>query len=1043
MFTRVPPTGPEQDGGFTSHPSTACHVGRNGETRCRDNPAHIFHVTSAREASLCAAVWLKGYTLNTEMASPANPQSAFKILRPYCVKLTQEQTVQNVKYLQEQIDDVEASTLQDLLEYILFPLRFTLKTPGLKKPGLVQAVLDCISHLLSLTCLKNPDTLQEMFSELCSCLPPDKTEPVSEELKLSVVCAVRSLLHSSCADILPMLYKPARLPELGFTITLLLKLAEFEKSRQIRLEALSCLEALLFQNGNQETGLGDLFASFLPGLCTALTRIICGDPKQGYRVTCGALRLWANIVCIVMSDEILAKVVEKKPTVQGISGRVAELLVHRDKDWVKQTAGRLSVHLSKITEHCTSDPHWKVRLSLVELAQVLLRQCWGSLGEANGNLLKILVGHTSDDRNEVKARAQEVLLEVSQEGPTSRTLGEVLSENLHSLAVSLPRLLSSQDDQGKLHTLALLIGYIQLLGPRLTLTLHSQAHLQRLSAALLQTLELDLCSVKVVESRLQSSVAPLQQQNPTLSVFQQKNFRLFRDLRVLCSIEMVCRLLGYYGDLCLLTDHFLGLYRTQRLPAIIVLNQLVLGAAGIEVEVLDGSSRVLDVSELLDIVRPLLEEYIDPVNWHLHACQSSHELGNELALLSLGSSAKPTLGDMSANAWKLCLQLEGISCFARALGITFRQLLISALYPLLEKAGDQSLMVSGAAMVAMGEVSLACGYQDVSQLIEANADYLASEVSIGLRRLRWKYGGPPCVLQAMLQNSGPSLLPLLGELVQDLLSALDQSQENGVRVLLPVLNSLVDHLGKWYPPEDKPLVPQLNQGQPNVGNLVQEIQEFLQEHVKQQQLARGEFQEENEEELHKDDKDVPFEPKPDDDEKPPIPTHVQISKEVAEKCTHFLSHSDPQIRMQALDTLRLSLLSLQTQENVLLPLAHKIWPCLVKRLLQDEPLILLRAFQVLVCLAVSCRDFLRQRVCKDALPAFLKSLRSQASVSVRAGPIYTHTLGFKLQLALLEGLGTLCVTLGLGDSDLLEVIDSCMLYLSSRQPKKLQEAAIR
>ncbi|PIO33876.1 hypothetical protein AB205_0129980 [Aquarana catesbeiana] len=31
----------------------------------------------------------------------------------------------------------------------------------------------------------------------------------------------------------------------------------------------------------------------------------------------------------------------------------------------------------------------------------------------------------------------------------------------------------------------------------------------------------------------------------------------------------------------------------------------------------------------------------------------------------------------------------------------------------------------------------------------------------------------------------------------------------------------------------------------------------------------------------------------------------------------------------------------------------------------------------------------------------------------------------------------------LGDSDLLEVIDSCMLYLSARQPKKLQEAAIR
>ncbi|CAI9593044.1 unnamed protein product [Staurois parvus] len=71
------------------------------------------------------------------------------------------------------------------------------------------------------------------------------------------------------------------------------------------------------------------------------------------------------------------------------------------------------------------------------------------------------------------------------------------------------------------------------------------------------------------------------------------------------------------------------------------------------------------------------------------------------------------------------------------------------------------------------------------------------------------------------------------------------------------------------------------------------------------------------------------------------------------------------------------------------------------------------------------------------------SLRSQALVSCHAGPVYSHTLGFKLQLAVLEGLGTLCVDLALGDRDLLDVIDSCMLYLSARQPKKLQEAAIR
>ncbi|XP_075701999.1 TELO2-interacting protein 1 homolog isoform X2 [Rhinoderma darwinii] len=973
------------------------------------------------------------------MASKTYPQSAFEGLRPFCVQLTMEQTVQNVKNLRTQISSTDVSSLQDLLDYVLFPLRFSLKTPGPKMPGLVQAVLECIIYILSITYLKSPISLQEMFSELCSCLPPDPLTPVAEELKLAVVLAVQSLLRSSGADVLYVLYKPPMLPEMGFTITLLLRFAEQEKSREIRLEALNCLERLLMPELKQDTSLGNLFASFLPGVCTVLTRIICGDPKQGYRITTGAIRLWAGAVNSVMSDESLAQVSEKKPVYPGLSGRVAELMVHRDRTWVKHSASRLLIHLQKITERCSADPHWKVRLALVNLAQLLHAHCWNSLGEAAGTLLQILVGHMSDDRPEVKARAREFLLKISQEGPASRTLGEVLSESLHSLAVTLPRLLSSQDDQGKLHTLALLLGYLQLLGPRLRFTLHSPAHLQRLSSALLQTLELDLCSVKVVEERLPSSVATLKQQDIAHTGVHQKTFRFFRDPNILSYIQSVCRLLGYYGDFYLLTDHFLGLYRAQRLPAVIVLNQLVLGAAGIDIESLNGGIQALEVSELLDAIRPLLEEYTDPTNWHLLTCQDSDELVDRLALLRVGGPSKPAISEMTANAWKLCLQLEGIACFAQALGSSFHPLLISALYPLLEKAGDPSLMVSGAAMVALDHVSQECGYKNINRLIELNADYLASEVSVGLRRLRHRHGGAARVLHAMLENCGPSLLPLLYELVQDLLPAIDHSQNEGAKILFPVLNSLVTRLGKWFPLADitaqvpNASIPQ----QMHDGSVAEEMTRFLQDHIEQHYLAKGDVEEEEFADV------LPPSEEDNDNQKPSIPTHVQITKEVAEKCTHFLSHSDAQLRIQALDTLRLSLIPLHSQEDILLPLAHKIWPCLVKRLLQDEPLVLLRAFQMLVSLAASCKDFMRQRVCKDALPAFLTSLRSQALVSCHAGPVYSHTLGFKLQKAILDGSGTLCVDLALGDSDLLEVIDSCMLYLSARQPKQLQEAATR
>lgn len=75
----------------------------------------------------------------------------------------------------------------------------------------------------------------------------------------------------------------------------------------------------------------------------------------------------------------------------------------------------------------------------------------------------------------------------------------------------------------------------------------------------------------------------------------------------------------------------------------------------------------------------------------------------------------------------------------------------------------------------------------------------------------------------------------------------------------------------------------------------------------------------------------------------------------------------------------------------------------------------LRLFlQVLQILGSRCGDFLRSRFCKDVLPKLANSLITQAPISARAGPVYSHTLAFKLQLAVLQGLGPLCESLDLG-----------------------------
>ncbi|KAM9250147.1 TELO2-interacting protein 1 homolog isoform 1-T1 [Dugong dugon] len=1021
------------------------------------------------------------------------PQEAFGILRPVCVQLTKTQTVENVEHLQAQLRAVSDSALQELQQYVLFPLRFTLKTPGPKRERLIQSVVECLTFVLSSTCVKEQELLQELFSELSACLySPNSQKPaaVSEELKLAVIRGLSALMHSAYGDIILTFYEPSILPRLGFAISLLLDLAEQEKSKQVKIAALQCLQVLLLQcdcqdhpwslDEHEQKQLGDLFASFLPGISTALTRVITGDFKQGHSIVVSSLRLFYKTVGFIMADEQLRRVskVQAKPAVEW---RVAELMIHRTADWVKNTGDKLTILIKKIIECVSVHPHWKVRLELVELVEALLLKCNQSLVESAGPLLKALVGLVNDESPEVQAQCDKVLRHFADQKVVvgNRAFADILSENLHSLATSLPRLMNSQDDQGKFSTLSLLLGYLKLLGPKVNFILNSVAHLQRLSKALIQVLELDVAGIKVVEERCWNSddlsASPKASATQPWNQIQRRYFRFFTDERIFLLLRQICQLLGFYGNLYLLVDHFMELYRESvvyRKQASMIINELVAGAAGLEVEDLHKKHIQTSPEELREIVTSVLEEYTSQENWYLVTCIEAEEMGEELtmkqaSLQAITSNAhtcqvtsspalskpSPTICSMNSNIWQICIQLEGIGHFAYALGNDFRLLLMSALYPVLEKAGDQTLLISQAATSAMMEMCHACGYDSLQHLINQNSDYLVNGISLNLRHLA-QHPHTPKVLEVMLRNSDASLLPLVADVVQDVLATLDQFYDKRATSFVSVLHALLAALAQWFP-DRRQLQEQssgkegshlsqrpatLQKGLENT-TTAEDIEQFLLNYLKEKDVADGnvlDFDSEEEE------PSVPPEVGKSDtrpDVEPPLPLQIQIAKDVMERCIHLVSDKNLKIRLKVLDVLDLCVVVLQSHKNQLLPLAHRAWPSLVHRLTNDDPLAVLRAFKVLRTLGGKCGDFLRSRFCKAVLPKLAGSLVTQAPISARAGPVYSHTLAFKLQLAVLQGLGPLCESLDLGEGDLNKVADACLIYLSAKQPVKLQEAA--
>ncbi|GLD45701.1 TELO2-interacting protein 1 homolog isoform X1 [Lates japonicus] len=1010
------------------------------------------------------------------MAQISDPKIAFAYLRPACVLLTRDPTVTNVETLSGQLKEVNDATLQQLQEYVLFPLRFVLKVPGPKKEKLVQAVTKAMSHVLENTCVQSWETLCDLLSELCLCLcspaDPGKPADTSEELKLAVLRCLDALLHAAYGDIVFRLFEPIMLPGVGAAISLLLALGEKEKSRDVQAAALKCLQALTVQcdcsqdhvvpSSEERRTMGSTMASFLPGITMAVARIITGDLRQGHAVTVRAIKVWSRAVGLVMEDAQL-QASEPWKTPSPDLGKIAQLVVHRTQDWVKSTAGKLSVLLKKIVSCTSAHQHWRVRLELVELADHLLDRCSQSLRECVGQLLEALVGAVNDEEPRVRERCQVALREVSQRNQScssssAQTFTDVLSENLHSLATSLPRLMRTSDDQKKLFVLNVFLGYLKVLGPLVSVVLNSAVHLERISKALMQVLELDVMDVSIVEERSYSSTIETSSTSPDsyTAHIQRKHFLYFTDEKILSVLMEICRTLGYYGNIYLLTDHFLDLYRQSsayRKQAAMVLNEIIRGAAAITVAAenqgLEGEGRERSATkeDLTAAVVSVMEEYISLNNWHLITVseetdrdRQDQQLLSPPRLLSISnsdvsninanslqvitssfgspspSSSTSTINQLNSNIWQLCIQLEGIACFSQALGCHFRPLLMTSLYPVLEKAGEETLLVSQAALGSMWDISKACGYPSLKELINENSDYLLNDISLNLHRLS-QHPQAPRVLTVMLTHSDCSLLPLIGDIVQDVLMALDLSYDHTAALFCSVLHALMKALVRWFPFSGKRTCESARPKQTSTDQEVLNICQFLLDYRKQKELAEGiGIEEDNPEDL-----EVPPPTECEDvedtggpDMKAELPSHLSITKDVMERCIHLLSDPSLRVRLKVLDVLELCVCVLSEKENELLPMAHRCWPALLQRLTADDPLAVLRAFRVLCTLGETCGDFLRRRVSKEVLPKLSSSLARQAPISAKAGPVYSHTVAYKLQLAVLQGLGSLCQRLDLG-----------------------------
>ncbi|KAM7540484.1 hypothetical protein Aperf_G00000043647 [Anoplocephala perfoliata] len=170
------------------------------------------------------------------------------------------------------------------------------------------------------------------------------------------------------------------------------------------------------------------------------------------------------------------------------------------------------------------------------------------------------------------------------------------------------------------------------------------------------------------------------------------------------------------------------------------------------------------------------------------------------------------------------------------------------------------------------------------------------------------------------------------------------------------------------------------------------------------------------------------------------PPHLRLVEEIMLRCIHMMSNSEPRIRVASMCLLSDGC-AVVTDEDVLLPLVHKMWSPLLSRIQDRKPAVVEKAFELFSTLTSVAGTFIRSRVSSDLIPPLVSFLQKGVPISFGATSSYECLTVCSVQKRLLYVLGPICVQLRLFSNVLQPIVKVLFEYVDKDQPTVLREAA--
>ncbi|OBT54376.1 hypothetical protein VE04_04556 [Pseudogymnoascus sp. 24MN13] len=902
----------------------------------------------------------------------------FQQLKPCCIKLSQralngdgsaaslkellETTLELYGLLEAKCRRKDAAFDEKLADYVFFPLSHVLRACQ-KRPGrLAEAATKCVQILLQYGWTNNigielGQQLLILFTLFAG--GGASSDPMPEELKLEAFKALALLFDDlrRTPKGATSIVEVSVIPALGQCLSTILDGITEGPSPDIQIEALEALKALWMCIKDR-----DALSTFLPGTVSALTKCLMPNNQnpRSVKVLVSSLHVLQSVLTTSIGDIHVRRLPDDTDVASG-----SKPTTTLGKSWLTATSAQVKLALTNIVK-LRSHKSEGVRHELERTCLILLDECNTSLKDAAALLVEtsMIVATPQDEGG--KPSQITGLKDLSIMYPS---IGELINATVYNWETSLPRIVQSSDDAVKASAI------------------HQLSQARTLLGAV--DAESKVLDNSITESLRDSVINMLDSSTPEVAI-------------------EVLPVSNDRGATLPLTDQ--NAY-TENYPPLILehesqaetrnqLKKLIDNVGPREVQ-LKMTSKLLEQmfnasgNPLLasfwlsfQLVKSVVLKTEDFDDFLTSDVTSSDE--QEVAREELYNFAVSILSDSenSGNDWRLlAVGLEVVAYSSQQAGEGFRANLVDTLYSVVQLLGSDNHHLRSHAITSLNIIAKSCGYNQTSELIVDNVDYLVNAVSLKLNTFNISPQVPQ-VLVMMIRLTGPTLLPYLDDVVGSIFAALDNfhGYSKLVDSLFSVLGEIVqegagsgqlqltsgktvDHQKrKPAPPDFSDILEILRNMKSKSSAIEMEHEDFPKGPWKTAKTLLDEAEATGEEEEGEESKGSQEVKKA-----PPTKVYTMVES-IARLSQHYLTSGSPYLRLRLLDLISTATGALHNDEDAFLPLVNDIWPVVIKRLYDPEPFVVIGAANAVSKIFEASGDFMSTRV-QTEWPDLIKLVR--------------------------------------------------------------------